>query len=144
MMEIKTKVDATGMYETTFISLPEQTEQEYRELASKFEKLIKDNEGKIINEEHWGQLKFAYPIGRHHNGYYTFIEFKAPRAFISKLELEFSYDERIIRQLTVSLDKHALAYNEKRRAKDSAATKAENADKTLVKRKRTLTIREEV
>ena len=114
-LEIKTKPDVTGMYETTFISVPELSEQDYRKLTSKFEKLINDHAGQIINVEHWGQKKLAYDIGKHTNAYYTFIEFKAPRTFISKLKLEFGYDESIIRHLTVSLEKYGVEYNIKRR-----------------------------
>ncbi|MGN0020085.1 MAG: 30S ribosomal protein S6, partial [Sphingobacterium hotanense] len=33
-----------------------------------------------------------------------------------KLEVEYKRDERVMRFLTISLDKHALAYNEKKRS----------------------------
>jgi small subunit ribosomal protein S6 len=35
---------------------------------------------------------------------------------IAKLELELKRDERVLRFLTIRLDKHAIAYNEKKRS----------------------------
>ncbi len=112
---LKNKPETRQMYETTFIVVPEIPESEYKAIAAKFEKLIKDREGKIINIEHWGQMKFAYPIGRQTSGYYCYIEYSSPGNLIGKLEQEFGYDEKVIRYLTVKLDKHAVEYNNKRR-----------------------------
>ena len=45
----------------------------------------------------------------------TLIEFKADSQFVATLETQYHRDERIIRYLTVALDKDAVAYAEKRR-----------------------------
>jgi small subunit ribosomal protein S6 len=42
-------------------------------------------------------------------------EFRSNPDFISKFELAFRRDERIMRFLTVSLDKHAVIYNTRKR-----------------------------
>ena len=52
------------------------------------------------------------------------IEIKAQGDLINKVEVEFRRDERIMRFLTVKLDKHAIAYNEKKR-KNAALKKEE-------------------
>ena len=49
-------------------------------------------------------------------GYYHLIQFQAPGELIGKLELQYKRDERVMRFLTIALDKHALAYNEKKRS----------------------------
>lgn len=102
-------------YETTFILTPELSEEEQKQAAEKFVKLIRENDGEIINIEHWGMRKLAYSIAKHTNGYYTYVEFRTNGEFISRLEREYGYDDKIIRSLTVKLDKHAVAYNNKRR-----------------------------
>jgi len=61
-------------------------------------------------------------------GFYHLIEFKAPGELISKLEIEYKRDERVMRFLTIKLDKHALAYNEKKRS--GAFNKKAEAPKT--------------
>ena len=53
-------------------------------------------------------------------GFYYLIEFKADSQFVATLETQYHRDERIIRFLTVALDKDAVAYAEKRRANKAA------------------------
>jgi small subunit ribosomal protein S6 len=60
--------------------------------------------------------KLAYPIQKKTTGYYHLTEFKAPGELINKLEVELRRDERVLRFLTIALDKHAVAYNDKKRS----------------------------
>lgn len=114
MMEIEPKVFEQE-YETTFILTPDLSGDEHKETVEKFVNMIKENNGAIHNVEHWGMRKLAYPIAKRTNGYYAYIEFRTYGDFIPKLEQSYRYDEKVIRYLTVKLDKHALAYNLKRR-----------------------------
>ena len=54
------------------------------------------------------------------SGFYYLIEFKADTQLVAALETQYHRDERIIRFLTVALDKDAVAYAEKRRANRQA------------------------
>ncbi|MFK7971012.1 MAG: 30S ribosomal protein S6 [Bacteroidia bacterium] len=105
-------------YETTFILKPELSEDEYKVAAGKFVQLIKDDGGEILNIEHWGLRKLAYEIENKRHGFYTYVEFSASAGFNERLEREFRYDDQVMRYLTVKLDKHAVAYNNKRREKN--------------------------
>jgi small subunit ribosomal protein S6 len=102
-------------YETVTILTPLLSEEAVKEVITKFTKLLKDGGAEIIQEDNWGLKKLAYPIQKKVTGYYHLTEFKAPGELISKLELEYKRDERILRFLTVSLDKHATVYNERKR-----------------------------
>ncbi len=102
-------------YETTFILTPELSEGEHKVTVDKFVKLIKDNDGEVHNIEHWGMRRLAYPIERKTNGYYAYVEFGSFGDLLPILEKAYRYDEQVIRYLTVKLDKHALAFNKKRR-----------------------------
>ena len=55
------------------------------------------------------------------------IEFKADPTFVTTLETQYHRDERIIRFLTVALDKDAVAYAEHRRQNKAAKKSAEAA-----------------
>lgn len=57
----------------------------------------------------------AYPIQKKSTGFYQLFEFKAEPQVIEKLEVAYRRDERVIRYLTVKLDKYAAQYAEKRR-----------------------------
>jgi small subunit ribosomal protein S6 len=103
-------------YETVIILTPLLSDEVAKEVIAKFSKLLTDNGAEIVLEDNWGLRKLAYPIQKKSTGYYHLTEYKAPGELINKLEVEFKRDERVMRFLTVSLDKHAIAYNEKKRS----------------------------
>lgn len=103
-------------YETVIILTPLLSEEIVKETINKFRTYMTENGAEIIHEDNWGLKKLAYPIEKKSTGFYHLTEFKAPGDLISKLELQYKRDERIMRFLTVSLDKHAIAYNEKKRS----------------------------
>jgi small subunit ribosomal protein S6 len=102
-------------YETVFILTPVLSDDQMKDTVDKFAKILKDNGSKIINAESWGLKKLAYPIQHKSTGFYNLFEFEAAPETINVLETEFRRDEKIMRFLTLSINKHALAYNEKRR-----------------------------
>jgi small subunit ribosomal protein S6 len=59
----------------------------------------------------------AYAIEKKSTGFYCLLEFKAEPSVIKTLETGFRRDEKVIRFLTVKLDKYAAQYAEKRRNK---------------------------
>jgi small subunit ribosomal protein S6 len=88
-----------------------------KEAVEKFKGILAEENSEIINEESWGLKKLAYPIDKKSTGFYQLIEFKAEPATIAKLEVNFRRDERVLRYLTVKLDKYAAEYAAKRRNK---------------------------
>ena len=102
-------------YETVFIMTPVLSEEQMKETVNKFEKLMLDNGCEIVNSENWGMRKLAYPIAKKTSGFYQLFEFKAEGSFIKNLEIQYKRDEKIIRFMTVTLDKYAVQYNERRR-----------------------------
>ena len=116
-------------YDTVFIATPVLSEQQMKEAVAKYTQLIADNGGEVVYEENWGLKQLAYPIQHKTSGFYYLIQFKAEPSFIETLETQYFRDERIIRYLTVALDKHAVAYAAKRRENKAAkaAAKAEPA-----------------
>ena len=107
-------------YETVFIATPVLSDTQMKEAVAKYTDLIKANGGEIVYEEDWGLKQLAYPIQHKTSGFYYLIEFKADPQFVATLETQYHRDERIIRFLTVALDKDAVAYAEKRRANKAA------------------------
>jgi small subunit ribosomal protein S6 len=110
-------------YETVFIMTPVLSDDQMKEAVGKFKAMLTENGASIVHEENWGLRKLAYPIQKKTTGFYHLFEYNAPPELISSLELLFKRDERIMRFLTVALDKHAIAYNNKKRTK-AAAPKA--------------------
>ncbi len=94
---------------------PVLSDEQIKETVGKYQTLLKEGGAEIVDENNWGMKKLAYPIQKKTSGYYYLIEFKAEGSLIAKLETAYKRDERLLRFLTVSLDKYAVAYNEKRR-----------------------------
>ena len=103
-------------YETVFIATPVLSDAQMKEAVAKYTALIAENGGELVYEEDWGLKQLAYPIQHKTSGFYYLIEFKAETSFVDMLETQYKRDERIIRFITVSLDKNAVEYAEKRRA----------------------------
>ena len=118
----------SNQYEVVFIMTPVLSEEQMMDTVTKFKKILTDNGSEIVHENNWGLRKLAYPIQKKNTGFYYLVEFKAPGEVIAKMELEFKRDERVMRFLTVKLDKHAIAYNEKKR-KNAALKKEEEKEK---------------
>lgn len=110
-------------YETVFITTPVLSESQMKEAVEKFKKVLTDNKAKIVHEENWGLRKLAYPIQKKSTGFYYLLEFESEGSLIEKLETEYRRDERIIRFLTVKLDKYGVEYAEKKRRKKTEEPK---------------------
>ena len=111
-------------YETVFIMTPVLSEDQMKEAVNKYRDLLKGHGAKVIHEEKWGLKKLAYPIQKKSTGFYHLYEYTVEGDKVQVIETAMKRDEKLLRFLTVSLDKHAIAYNEKKRARKKAETKA--------------------
>ncbi|HET8737701.1 MAG TPA: 30S ribosomal protein S6 [Pricia sp.] len=104
-------------YETVFILNPVLSDEQVAETAKKFEDFLIKNGAKMVSKENWGLKKLAYAIQHKKSGFYHLFEFTVPGEAIGPYEQELKRDERVMRFLTVKLDKHAIAWAEKRRSR---------------------------
>jgi small subunit ribosomal protein S6 len=112
-------------YEAVFILTPVLSEDQVKEAVKKVESVLKGQKAKIVHRENWGLKKLAYPIQKKSTGFYHLLEFEAEGNAIAKFEIEMKRDERVIRFLTVKMEKHAIAFAESRRNKAQKTEKAE-------------------
>ncbi len=111
-------------YETVFILTPVLSDEQAKETVAKFKKVLTDKGAEILNEEAWGLKKMAYAIDKKSTGFYNLVEFKAEPSVVATLETAYRREEKVIRFMTVKLDKYASAYAEKRRNKLSKKEEA--------------------
>ena len=104
-------------YETVFILNPVLSDVQIEETVKKFEDFLINKGAKMVAKENWGLKKLAYPIQHKKSGFYHLFEFTAEGEVVAPYELEFRRDERVMRFLTVKLDKHAVSWAERRRTK---------------------------
>ena len=105
-----------NQYETVFILTPVLSDDQMKEAVNKFKGILTDNGAEIINEENWGLKKLAYAIDKKSTGFYVLIEFKAQPEVINTLEVNYRRDEKVLRYLTVKMEKYAAEYAAKRRS----------------------------
>ena len=104
-------------YETVFILNPVLSDVQVKETVSKFEDFLTSRGAEMVSKEDWGLKKMAYEIQNKKSGFYHLFEYKVAGEVLIAFETEFRRDERIMRFLTVSLDKHAISWAERRRTK---------------------------
>lgn len=121
-------------YETTFIVDPVLSGDEIKTTAQAYVEHLQKEGCEIVFVDEMGLRTLAYPINRKNSGVYYCVEYQASTgAFLQTFELALRRDERIMRFLTVSLDKYGVQYNaDKRDGKISKAKKhkQEKAAKT--------------
>jgi small subunit ribosomal protein S6 len=97
-------------YETVFILTPVLSEDQAKETVSRYKEYLKGNGVQLVHEENWGLRKLAYPINKMTSGFYVLFQYQAPATFVSEFELAFKRDERVLRFLSVKLDRFAQEY----------------------------------
>ena len=103
-------------YELTFIVDPVLSNEEIQTVRQTYEDHIKKQGCKIIHVDDLGLKQLAYPLNKRNSGIYFSIEFEAENGeAIAPLELALRRDERIMRFLSIALDKFGVKYNEDKR-----------------------------
>lgn len=103
-------------YEITFIIDPVLPGDEIKTAGKAYEKLLENEGCNIVHVDEMGLKQLAYPINNRNSGVYRCIEFQTENgAVIPKLELALRRDERIMRFLSVKLDKYGVKYNDDKR-----------------------------
>ena len=105
-----------NQYETVFILTPVLSDEQMKETVEKFKGVLTNAGAEIISEENWGLKKLAYPIDKKTTGFYVLIEFNAAPEMIKTLEIAYRRDEKVLRYLTVKMEKYAAEYAAKRRS----------------------------
>ncbi len=86
-----------------------------KDAVEKFKEVLVSHKADAYHVEEWGLKKLAYPINNKSTGFYALFEYSGEPTIVKLLETEFRRDDRVLRYLTVSLDKYAYEYNERRR-----------------------------
>lgn len=122
-------------YEVTFIVDPVLSGDEIKEAAQTYVDLIGNENNKIVHVDEMGLRQLAYPINKRTSGVYYCVEFQNDEGtFIPKMELALRRDERIMRFLTVKLDKYGVKYNDDKRKGLIGKKRTKDEEKPEVKK----------
>jgi small subunit ribosomal protein S6 len=103
-------------YELTFIVDPVLSNEETQVIRQTYEDQVKKQGCQIVHVDDMGLRQLAYPLNKRNSGIYYSIEFTSENGeAIAPIELALRRDERIMRYLTIALDKFGAKYNEDKR-----------------------------
>jgi small subunit ribosomal protein S6 len=103
-------------YEVTFIVDPVLSGDEVKSTAQNIQDELVRYGASIVAVDELGLRQLAYPINKRSSGVYYCVEFACEVAdFMGKFELNLKRNEKLLRFLTVKLDKYGVKFNDDRR-----------------------------
>lgn len=116
-------------YELGFILNPEVSEDEIRSLLDRIEQIVANYGGQIFKVNQWGRRRLAYPIERHRDGYYIFIDMILTPETVTEIERTLRVSEIVFRHMMKKRDPKAVQKEREARAaaQAEAANQAEDA-----------------
>ena len=88
-------------YETMYILRPDIAEDEVTNHIDKYNKLLEESGGKILDSQMRGKRRLAYQIAKHREGIYVQLSHQGNGQHIFKIEKAMRLSEDVIRYLTV-------------------------------------------
>ena len=88
-------------YETMYILRPDIAEDEVSNHIEKYNKLLKELGGKLLDSQMRGKRRLAYQISKHREGIYVQLSHQGDGQHIFKIEKAMRLSEDVIRYLTV-------------------------------------------
>ena len=88
-------------YETMYILRPDIAEDEVTNHIDKYNKLLKDFGGTILDSQMRGKRRLAYQIAKHREGIYVQLSHQGDGQHIFKIEKAMRLSEDVIRYMTV-------------------------------------------
>lgn len=114
--------EGKNQYETVIVTSAKLGEEGSAAIVEKFKSLIAEN-GTVQSVDDWGKRRFAYPIQKQTEGYYTLIYFESEPAFTAELDRRYQITDGILRTLIVKRDPRYL---------DAQKTVLEKTEETAV------------
>ena len=92
-------------YETIFILDPDIPDEDIDNVVERLTGIMDEFNGEIVKIEKWGRKKLAYKIKKKTKGNYILFNFFGDHKLTSELERILRLDDRVLKYLTVRIDK---------------------------------------
>jgi small subunit ribosomal protein S6 len=91
-------------YEIGFVINPEASEEEVKKIIDSIVEIIKNAGGNIENVDEWGRRKLAYPVQKHNEGIYVFINANMVGSTFVTIERRLKLTEKVMRFIVLRMD----------------------------------------
>ncbi len=125
-------------YETMYILRPDIAEDEVTNHIDKYNKLLEDFGGTILDSQMRGKRRLAYQIAKHREGIYVQLSHQGDGQHIFKIEKAMRLSEDVIRYMTVKQEgplpspRPSTKSSTKTDNKETPETKVESKEKQPV------------
>ncbi len=93
-----------NFYETMYILRPDINDEAVDNAIGKYQGMIKEKGGEVLETQHRGKRRLSYEINRYREGIYIQMNYQAPGDVIAPMERDMRLSEDIIRYLTLVVD----------------------------------------
>ncbi|ACN14966.1 RpsF [Desulforapulum autotrophicum HRM2] len=93
------------MYETIFITDPDLQDEVRNTLFDRFKGILEQEGGILANFDDWGNKKLAYEIAKKPRGHYVCMTYGGTGTLVTELERNFRLDDKILKYMTILLEK---------------------------------------
>ena len=130
--------DQQSYYETMYILRPDIAEDEVTNHIDKYNKLLEEFGGTILDSQMRGKRRLAYQIAKHREGIYVQLSHQGDGQHIFKIEKAMRLSEDVIRYMTVKQEgplptpRPSTKSSTQTEKKETQETQAESKDKQPV------------
>ncbi len=117
-------------YELGIIVSPEASEEQTKGILDRVTQVVQTHGGQVVKVHPWGRRRLAYPIDRHRDGLYFFLDLSLTPQTVLEIDRNLKVAEEVIRHLIVKRDPRAIAAQRAREAQAAAAS-AEASDELV-------------
>ncbi|HVB21853.1 MAG TPA: 30S ribosomal protein S6 [Ktedonobacteraceae bacterium] len=115
----------TRDYELAFILNPEVNEEQTQAILGRVNQVVANYGGRIVKVNQWGRRRLAYPIERHRDGLYVFIDMILTPETVTELDRTLRVSEEVLRHMMKRRDpKVVQKEREDREAREAQAAAA--------------------
>ena len=107
--------EGMNLYETVIVTSAKLGEEGSAELVNRFKALIAEH-GTVESVDDWGKRRFAYPIQKQTEGYYTLINFQSNPEFTAELDRRYQITDGILRTIIIKRDPRHVAAQKPQKA----------------------------
>ncbi len=125
-------------YETMYILRPDIAEDEVTNYIDKYNKILEESGGTILDSQMRGKRRLAYQIAKHREGIYVQLSHQGDGQHIFKIEKTMRLSEDVIRYMTVKQEgplptpRPSTKSSPQADIKDDLKAKAENKEKESI------------
>jgi small subunit ribosomal protein S6 len=92
-------------YETIFVLRPDLGESVQKQSINRFENIVRNSGGEIIETDEWGFRELAYHIKGERRGFYVRLDYGGNGATMNEVERNLKLSDSVLRYLSVLVER---------------------------------------